>query len=190
MICDLRKLFLLTDTYDIKIRTRYIRSATNVLADNLSRVTDNSDWQLTPRKFWHFSKTWGTHMIVRFASSANRQLPRYNAKWRDGTAEAVDSLHLPDQAWRGEHYWCNPPWELLDDLAAKLRSSGAAATVIAPYWPKKPWFAHLSAMATETINMPPSRDLFPPQKRLGKGGVGPSAWSVVAFNVPLHRGYC
>ena len=41
MMCELRKLFLLIDTYDIKIRTQYIRSATNVWADNLSRVTDN-----------------------------------------------------------------------------------------------------------------------------------------------------
>ena len=39
----------------------------------------------------------------RFASNANKQLPRYNAKWRDGTSEAVDSLHLPDNAWRVEH---------------------------------------------------------------------------------------
>ena len=44
MMCELRKLFLLIDTYDIKIRTQYIRSAANVWADNLSRVTDNSDW--------------------------------------------------------------------------------------------------------------------------------------------------
>ena len=43
MMYELRKLFLLIDTYDIKIRTLYIRSATNVWADKLSRVTDNSD---------------------------------------------------------------------------------------------------------------------------------------------------
>ncbi len=103
MMGELRKLFLLIDTYDIKIRTLYIRSASNVWADNLSRVTDNSEWQLSPRVFRHLSKLWGTHTVDRFASSANKQLPRYNAKWRDGTTEAVDSLHLPDQAWRVEH---------------------------------------------------------------------------------------
>ncbi len=37
MMCELRKLFLLTDTYDIKIRTNYIRSGANVWADKLSR---------------------------------------------------------------------------------------------------------------------------------------------------------
>ena len=49
MMCELRKMFLLVDTYDIKIRTLYIRSAANVWADNLSRVTDITDWQLSSR---------------------------------------------------------------------------------------------------------------------------------------------
>ena len=56
-MCELRKVFLLTDTYGIRIRTKYIRSAANVWADNLSRVTDNSDWQLAPRKLRHFNRT-------------------------------------------------------------------------------------------------------------------------------------
>ena len=190
MMCELRKLFLLTDTYDIKIRTKYIRSAANVWADNLSRVTDNSDWQLAPRKFKHFNSIWGLHTVDRFASSTNKQIPRYNSKWRDGTAEAVDSLHLSDQEWRAENNWCNPPWELLDDLALKLRKSGAAATVIAPYWPKKPWFLHLSEMSTESVDMPPNHDLFSPQRQHGHAGVGSSAWSVVAFRLPLRPGCC
>ena len=45
----MRKLFLLVDTYDIKIRTLYIRSVANVWADN-------SDWKLSPRVFRHISK--------------------------------------------------------------------------------------------------------------------------------------
>ena len=56
MMCELRKLFLLIDTYDIKIMTQYIRSSSIVWAANLSRVTDNYVWQLAPRKFKHFNK--------------------------------------------------------------------------------------------------------------------------------------
>jgi hypothetical protein len=96
MVCDLCKLFLLIDTYDIKIRTQYIRSATNMRADNLTRVTDNTDRQLAPKKFKHFNKEWGPHTIDRFDSNANKQLPRYNAKWRNSTTEVVDCLHLSD----------------------------------------------------------------------------------------------
>ncbi len=107
-MCKLRKLSLLIDTFDIKIRTRYIRSAANVWADNLSRVTDNSDWQLAPRVFRHLDKLWGPHTLDRFASNANKQVSRYNSKWRDGTSEDVDSLHLPDKDSRAETNWCNP----------------------------------------------------------------------------------
>jgi hypothetical protein len=190
MMCELRKIFLLVDSYDIKIRTLNIRSVANVWADNLSRISGNSNWQLAPRVFRHLSGLWGFHTISRFASFANKQLPFYNAKWRDGTTEAVDCLHLPDAYWRGEHNLCNPPWELLDDLAAKIRSSGAEATVIAPYWPKKPWFVHLTEMSSEKVDMLPSRDLFSPQKRLGQGGVGLSAWSVVAIRLLFRPRYC
>ncbi len=99
-ICELRKLFLFIDTNDIKIRTLYIRSSAHVWADNLSRIIDISDWQLAPRKFRYFDKRWGPHSIDRFASNANKQFVHYNAKWRDDTTEAMDSLHLPDVEWR------------------------------------------------------------------------------------------
>jgi hypothetical protein len=46
MMSELRKLFLLTDENDIRIRTQYIRSAANIWADKLSRETDTSHWQL------------------------------------------------------------------------------------------------------------------------------------------------
>jgi hypothetical protein len=39
----LRKLFLLTDEYDISITTRYIRSVAHVSAYRLRRETSNSD---------------------------------------------------------------------------------------------------------------------------------------------------
>ncbi len=73
-----------------------------------SRVTDNSDWQLAPIKFKHFGNIWGTHTVERFVSSTNKQIPRYNAKCRDNTAEAVDSLHPSDLEYRRENNRCNP----------------------------------------------------------------------------------
>ncbi len=66
----------------------------------MSRVTDSSDWQLAPRKFEHFNKMWGPHTIDRLASYANKQLPRYNARRRDMTTEAVDNLRLPESEGR------------------------------------------------------------------------------------------
>ena len=102
MMAELRKLFLLTDENNIKIRTTYIRSAADIWADRLSREQDSSDWQLAKRVFDHLDATFHKHSIDRFASRENKQLPRYNTKWRDGESEAVDSLHLSDEMWRAE----------------------------------------------------------------------------------------
>ncbi len=40
MMCELGKLFLLIDEFDIKIRTTYIRSAAKIWADGLNRVRE------------------------------------------------------------------------------------------------------------------------------------------------------
>ena len=96
MMSEPRKPFLLTDEHNISTRTKYIRSAANVWTDRLIRETDNAEWQLSTRILCYYDKKWGPQSIDRFASFANKHLPRYNAKWRDGKAEAVDSIHLPD----------------------------------------------------------------------------------------------
>ncbi len=44
----------------------------------------------------------GTPLCRPFASFANKQLPRYNAKWGDGKAETVDSIHLANRDWQQE----------------------------------------------------------------------------------------
>ena len=55
---------------------------------------------MAPRKSKHVNKLSPPHAVDRFASFANKQVYRYNAKWRDGNAESVDSLHLSDLHWR------------------------------------------------------------------------------------------
>ena len=95
MMCELRKLFLLIEEFDIKIKTTYIRSASNKWADGLSRIKDKLDWKLKESKFARLNKPWGPVSIVCFASFENKHPPRqYTAKWRDGKSEAADSLYL------------------------------------------------------------------------------------------------
>jgi len=99
IMCELKKLFLPIDKFDIKIKTTYIRSAANIRADGLNRIKDNSDRKLKERKFGRLNKLRSPISIDRFASFENTQTSRYNAKWRDGRAEAVDFLHLSDDGW-------------------------------------------------------------------------------------------
>ncbi len=102
---------------------------------------------MATRVFRYCDKKWGPRYIDRFASFENKQLPRYNAKWRDKKAEALDSIHLTDREWRQEANWCNPPWFLLDDLTAKLRQSSEGASL-----------SHRPKMASLPVVRPLPRD--------------------------------
>jgi hypothetical protein len=68
-----------------------------------------------------------------------------------------------------------------------LRSTGAAATVIAPDWPAQAWYQQLAEMASETLCFAARRDLFLPGSLGNATAVGPARWGVVAFRVPARR---
>eukprot|EP00873_Tetraselmis_striata_P042614 jgi/Tetstr1/462878/TSEL_007827.t1 len=126
MTAELRKLWYLLDSNGVHIRARYIRSAANVWADRLSRHLDSDDYQLDPVMFAQLEAMWGAHSVDRFASALNAMLPHYNAAWLDPGCEA------------------------------KLRQSGAAATVVAPRWEGKLWHQALTEMAVaERVCVPP-----------------------------------
>jgi 8-oxo-dGTP pyrophosphatase MutT (NUDIX family) len=140
MMDDLRKLWELIDTNNISIRARYIRSAANVWEDKLSREIDMDDKQLNPCIFTYLDSLWDPLSIDKFATQGSKHLPRYHARLRDPTAEAVDCLHLPDILRTLETKWCNSPWTLMPDLVLEFRQFRVEATVIAPYWPAKQWY--------------------------------------------------
>ncbi|KAK3267043.1 hypothetical protein CYMTET_24372 [Cymbomonas tetramitiformis] len=165
----MRRLWLLLDLQDIELQACYIRSEANVWANNLSRCEDLDDWRLNRDWFVWANKQWGPCTVDRFASEISAQLSRYYAAWKDPKCEGVDSLTYD---WRGENNWVNPPWALLDEVAHKLLEEGAAATVVAPYWPGQSWFRELEALATEVVIMPRRRDLFTPSRRGGSEQVG------------------
>ena len=137
--------------------------------------------------FAHLQSLWGPHTIDRFASMQNTQLLRFNARWRDPQCEDVDCLRLPDAAWRREINYCNPQWTALPTLAAKLGQAQAPATAVVPYWPNKTWYHVLHRLASPTVHFPATRDLFFPGRLGTHEGVGPPAWSIVAFRLaPPH----
>jgi hypothetical protein len=67
MMTELRSLWLMMDTNDIRIRPRYVRSATNIWPDSMSRVLDRDDGHHNPRIFNSLQQAWGLHSVDRFA---------------------------------------------------------------------------------------------------------------------------
>lgn len=76
----------------------------------------------------------GPHTVDRFATLANRLLPRFNSAVDEPHAEALGALAQSDQQWRRENNWVHPPFSQLEAIVGKLQRSGAAARggVLAP----------------------------------------------------------
>ena len=181
LMAELRRLWLLLDCNDIKLRARYIRSAANVWADSLSRRWNRDDWMLNPTYFDVLEQRFGPHTVERFATANNTHLARFNSEYASPGSEAVNAMV---RSWLGENNYVNPPWHLLDQVAQKLRAEGAAATVVAPYWVEETWFHELQQLSNEMLLWPAASDLFLPGWRGSSEVVGPPSWSVVIFRVP------
>jgi hypothetical protein len=184
LMTELRKLWWLLDVNDIQLRAKYIRSAANVWADRLSRDRDSSDWMFNPRLCREIHHSWSACSVDQFASANNKQLPRFNSYMHDPQSEAVDAMAQSDAAWRAERNWCNPPWHMLGEVAAKLRNSGAPAIVVAPSWHSETWYQQLLALSSRVRSFAPQEDLFFPASQGNRGHVGRPAWAVTVFDVP------
>jgi len=185
MMRVLRKLWLLNDSLNITLVPRYIRSADNVQADELSRRHDPGDWRLNPAVFATLDKLWGPHTVDRFATTNNTHLPRFNSALGDPLAEAVDAFSQAN--WPAENNWCNPPWSELDRLAQLLRETKAAATVVVPHWPAQAWFQQLQEMACDSRSWQPQANLFCPGRLGSSEPVGPPSWPITCFRILDRR---
>lgn len=130
---------------DIHIQASHIRGLDNTQADQLSRITDNYNWQLHPQLFHLIDRTFGPHSIDRFASVVNTQLPRFNSRFWEPETEGIDALS--QQNWGEEMNFVNAPFRLLPEVISVIRSQKAEATVIAPWWPGQFWFRNLMDMS-------------------------------------------
>jgi hypothetical protein len=67
---------------------------TSIWAGILSSELDCDDWQQNPIIFGYLQAKRGPQAIDRFASMEKKQLPRFNAEWRDPECEDIDRLHV------------------------------------------------------------------------------------------------
>ena len=80
-------------------------------------------------------------MIDLFATSDNHSCFIYFSPYRHPLSAGTDALL---QSWDGLLVYAFPPWSILPQVLAKLRvSHRTLLTLIAPYWPQRPWFVDL-----------------------------------------------
>ena len=96
-----------------------------------------SEWMLHPQVFNLIQATLGPLQVDLFASSLYFQLPHYCARSRDPGAWKTDVFSFHWGSLRG---YAIPPISLIPRVLRKIREDQASVLLIAPRWPRRPWF--------------------------------------------------
>ncbi|XP_064079434.1 uncharacterized protein LOC135196517 [Macrobrachium nipponense] len=130
----------LAEKMDITLKARYIPGKKNVWVDHLSRRGQiiNTEWSLHQEVADGLIKRWGSPSIDLFATAWNRKLPVFFSPLPDPQAAGEDALL---QDWKNLDAYAFPPFPLLQKTLQKIRySQNLRVTLVAPWWPKAPWF--------------------------------------------------
>ena len=98
--------FLFTSQRQIHLNVSWLPRDQNSQADFLSKIVDFDDYSLHDEVFFHLENLWGPHSVDRFACCYNAKLPRFNSRFVQPGAEAVDAF---TQDWSPENNWLVPP---------------------------------------------------------------------------------
>ena len=159
---------------------QFIMGRNIVIADSLSRPNQIllSEWTLKTKVFQVLPKRWPVSIDL-FATSLNHQCCPYFSPFHDPNALGMDALL---QNWNGWQAYAFPPWFLIPAVLKKLRSSfGVLLTIIAPYWPQRPWFPDLLDLVVDgPVALPLSHNLLRQphfhRHHLGVSGLSLHAW--------------
>ena len=143
----------------IVLSPQFVMGKHNVLADALSRPNQilGAEWTLKQEVFSDLCRRWPVSIDL-FATSQNHRCSLYFSPYHDLNALGTDALL---QNWNGWQAYAFPPWSLIPAVLKKLRSSsGVLLTIVAPYWPQRPWFPDLLDLVVDgPVALPQSRDL-------------------------------
>ena len=146
----------LCEASDVRLLPQFVPGRLKVLADSLSRRGQvlGSEWTLHQEVCRDLFRLWPVTVDL-FATSLNHRLQVYFSPMADPQAAEVDALV---QSWDNLQAYAFPPFSLLQRVLSKVRGShNLELTLVAPFWPLRPWFADLLDLLVEVpVLLPPS----------------------------------
>lgn len=131
------RVFQLCLAWGIRLHVEWVPREMNEVADFLSKLQDEDDWQLNPNLFTMIDRIFGPHTVDRFASSATTQLPRYCSRWLNPGSECIDSFTAD---WSGECNWLCPPIHLIPRVIRHVLSTRSDGSLLMPFWKSSLWW--------------------------------------------------
>ena len=156
--------FLFTSQRQIHLNVSWLPRDQNSQADFLSKIVDFDDYSLHDEVFFHLENLWGPHSVDRFACCYNAKLPRFNSRFVQPGAEAVDAF---TQDWSPENNWLVPPISLIGRVLKHMSDCKALGTLVVPLWKSAYYWpllskdgTHLNSFVSHWLYLPNRPDLF------------------------------
>ena len=135
---------------NIILMPQFVPGRNNVVADALSHPNQVLDleWMLHQDVFSWLRQCWPV-TIDLFASSLSHRCFVYFPPVSNTMAVGTDAML---QSWDSLQAYAFPPFAMISQVLAKVRFSQCLElTLIAPFWPQRPWFPEL----LELLILPP-----------------------------------
>ena len=142
------RLLLWAHAHLASLRAAFIPGAQNTAADMLSRAgPQEGDWHLHTQVVQQIWMRFGQAQVDLFAASGNAQCPLwFSVTWPPGPL-GLDALA---HDWPAELLFAFPPVPLIPAVLDRTKLAGHRLILIAPYWPRRPWFSLLSSLIVGT----------------------------------------
>lgn len=137
----------------ITLRASHRAGVDNLLADFLSRHrADPTEWALSRKVARGIFRLWGTPQIDLFANADNHLCPAFCSLHPAPSAVHHDALQM---SWAGLVAYAFPPFALLPKVLAKVRDERVEMILVAPNWPRRPWFPLLLSLLCDVPRLLP-----------------------------------
>ncbi len=125
------QLFKICLNSQINLDIKWVPRECNSDADSISQILDYDDYTINDTVFMQLDALWGPHTVDRFACFYNAKVQRFNSRFYQTGAEAVDAF---TQNWAFNNNWLFPPTILVIRVIRHLRACAAHGTLIVPIW--------------------------------------------------------
>lgn len=171
--------------HGITLIAEHVPGVLNTLADSLSRnILSQTEWSLKLTVVQSLFQLWGAPLIDLFATQGNKKCPVFCSWIYHEQAHHVDSLTM---SWKSLHAYAFPPLAILSQVVQKARTEVQSLILIAPNWPRRPWFPLiLESLIEDPIQLP----LIPDLMSQDKGSLwhpNPALWCLVAWRISSVR---